>query len=100
VHSYSVYLLNHYLHPSDAFADLLDDSFLLTGSHALYPSHLTCLPDHPDPLIYSEMLVIVIGAIPLHLVLQLKQVPPSGEFNPTGYERHNLKLQVLKSQKE
>jgi hypothetical protein len=93
-----MYPLNQCLHPSDAFAEILDDPFLLTASYSLYPSHLACLPDHPDPLVYSEMLVIVIRAIPLHLVLELKQIPPSGEFNPAGQECYHLKLQLLKSQ--
>jgi hypothetical protein len=81
-----MYLLNHSLHPSDAFADLLDDPILLAACYSLYPSHLACLPDHADPLIYSEMLVIIIGAIPLHLVLELKQISPSGKFNSAGDE--------------
>lgn len=85
-----MYPLKHHLHPPDASAYLLDYALLLPASHGLYPSHLACLPDHPDPLIYGEMLVVVISAIPLHLVLQLKQVPPSGEFHPTGDECHDL----------
>ena len=90
--------LNQCLHPSEASAEIFDDLILLSACYAFDPSHLACLPDHPDPLIYSEMLVIVIGSIPLHLVLKLKKVPPSGEFNPAGNECYHLKLQLLKSQ--
>jgi hypothetical protein len=92
-----MYPLHHRLHPPYASADLLDHALLLPGSHGLYPSHLACLPDHPDPLMYGEMFVVVIRAVPLHLVLQLEQVPPPGEFHPSGDECHHLQLQVLTS---